>query len=329
LIDSPGFDADIQRTSTLKITNHIIDLSDLVLVMFDARHPEPKAMQDTLQYLVAATMNRPDPTKFLYVLNQIDTCAREDNPEEVFAAWQRALMQTGLIAGRYYSIYNPEAATPIPDENLRQRFEAKRDADMGEILARIRQLNIERAYRIVGVLEEIARTIETGLIPQLQEAKRAWRRRVLAADGLILSLTVVVVLGLLGLGYWETQHLHLAWSKLMEGHPVILGVVLVIIGVVGYIHFLVRKRAARAVIDKLKKTIDSTDTQEALIKAFRKNTRFIHSVLSIEPVGWGRRTRKRLQQIFLDSNNHIQTLNDMFTNPSGEGDDQAAEVRAA
>jgi hypothetical protein len=37
LIDSPGFDADAQRTSTLRITNHIVDLSDLVLVFFDAR----------------------------------------------------------------------------------------------------------------------------------------------------------------------------------------------------------------------------------------------------------------------------------------------------
>jgi len=38
LIDSPGFDADEQRKSTLKLTDHIIDLSDLVLVMFDGRH---------------------------------------------------------------------------------------------------------------------------------------------------------------------------------------------------------------------------------------------------------------------------------------------------
>ena len=53
LIDSPGFDADAQRTSTLRITDHIIDLSDLVLVFFDARHPEPGAMRDTLDHLVS------------------------------------------------------------------------------------------------------------------------------------------------------------------------------------------------------------------------------------------------------------------------------------
>jgi hypothetical protein len=40
-VDSPGFDADEQRDSTLRIADHIIALSDLVLVFFDARHPEP------------------------------------------------------------------------------------------------------------------------------------------------------------------------------------------------------------------------------------------------------------------------------------------------
>jgi len=39
-IDSPGFDADEKRSAILRLTNHIIDLSDLVLVFFDAR-PNP------------------------------------------------------------------------------------------------------------------------------------------------------------------------------------------------------------------------------------------------------------------------------------------------
>ena len=83
LIDSPGFDADSQRDSTLRLTNHIIEMSDLVLVFFDARHPEPGAMRDTLQHLVATTIGRKDSDKVLYILNQIDTAAHEDNPEEV------------------------------------------------------------------------------------------------------------------------------------------------------------------------------------------------------------------------------------------------------
>lgn len=35
-------------------------------------------------------------------------------------------------------------------------------------------------------------------------------------------------------------------------------------------------------------------------------------------MGWGSRTRKRLQRVIDEANQHVQTLNDAFTDPSGE-----------
>ena len=102
LIDSPGFDADQQRTATLDITQHILDFSDLVLVFFDARRPEPGSMPDTLKHLVAETINRPDFNKFMFILNQMDTTAKDDNPEDVVAAWQAALAEAGLTGKHFY-----------------------------------------------------------------------------------------------------------------------------------------------------------------------------------------------------------------------------------
>jgi hypothetical protein len=156
LIDSPGFDADAQRTATLRITDHIIDLSDLVLVFFDARHPESGSMHDTLEHLVRRAIGRRDSNKFLYILNQIDATAQEDNTEEVFASWQRALAQSGLTAGSCFSLYIPEAALPIADAATRARYESKRDANLSAIGRRIEQVGVERAYRIVGMLEQTA-----------------------------------------------------------------------------------------------------------------------------------------------------------------------------
>jgi hypothetical protein len=109
-------------------------------------------MRDTLQHLVRDTLQRPDFNKFMFILNQIDNAAREDNPEEVFAAWQRALAQNGLTAGKFYRIYDPDSADQIPDEGLRRRFEEKRQSDMAEIESRMRQVEIERAYRVTGML---------------------------------------------------------------------------------------------------------------------------------------------------------------------------------
>ena len=136
IIDSPGFDADAQRTGVLRITDHMIDLSDLVLVFFDARHPEPGAMRDTLRHLVSDTIKRADAGKFLYILNQLDSAAGEDNPEDVVAAWLRSIGEAGLTAGRFYTIYCPEVAIHIADEHRRKRFEKKRDEDLHDIYRR-------------------------------------------------------------------------------------------------------------------------------------------------------------------------------------------------
>ena len=179
LIDSPGFDADAQRDATLRIVDQIIDLSDLVLVFFDARHPEPGAMRDTLQHLVGGTMNRADSGKFLYILNQIDATAREDNPEDVVAAWQRALGMHGLTAGRFYTIYSPDVANSIDDPAKRLRFETKRDADLKEIHGRMEGVEVERAYRIVATLDKTAKDIRERAVPILSEAVARWRRRTL------------------------------------------------------------------------------------------------------------------------------------------------------
>ena len=58
-------------------------------------------------------------------MNQIDVTADENNLEDVVGAWQRALAQKGLTAGRFYSIYNEDVAVPIVDEAVRERFERK------------------------------------------------------------------------------------------------------------------------------------------------------------------------------------------------------------
>ena len=322
IIDSPGFDADAQRTATLQITNHIIDLSDLVLVFFDARHPEPGTMHDTLQHLVEHTINRPDSSKFLYILNQIDTTAREDNPEDVIASWQRALAQKGLTAGRFYRIYNPDAAVPIEDANLRSRFETKRDLDLAEIHERMRQVGVDRAYRIIAVLEQTAHDVEERIIPTLQTLLAQWKRRVVWLDGIVFGLILAAIMGAtLWSGEWQGWRFsHPFWSNLFNAPVwrfIALGVAVV---VAGYIHFAIRRFAAGQVIAKLKKRVHDmrdVDFADSIANAFRKNTRFWRSIFSKQPVGWGQHAKRQIAAVLAEANGYVQTLNDKFTNPSG------------
>lgn len=320
LIDSPGFDADAQRTSTLRITDHIIDLSDLVLVFFDARHPEPGAMQDTLEHLVTNTMRRPDSNKFLYILNQIDTAAREDNPEEVFAAWQRALAQRGLTAGRFYRIYNPEVAVPIEDPARRARFEAKRDADLADIHGRMQQVEVERAYRIVGVLEKTAKSIENDWVPRLQKAKETWKRRVLWTDLALAGVALLVAfLVSLWAGWWHGLSFQPPWpgEESTAGRWGLWALLAVLVLVALYAHFGVRRLVAARIARAIGRDIDHLPTREALARAFLKNTRAFRSIFFTKPAGWGMRARRRLAQVLADADRYVQSLNDRFTNPSG------------
>ncbi len=314
LIDSPGFDADAQRNSTLRITDHIIDLSDLVLVFFDARHPEPGAMKDTLEHLVTKTIQRTDSSKFLYILNQIDTSAKEDNPEEVVGAWQRALSQAGLTAGKFYMIYDEAAAIQIDDPQLADRFKSKKDQDLRAIYERIHQVETERAYRIIGALEKTADEIESKAVPRLKTAIRKWTSRVLISDA------VIYIILLVGFGYLVTAQD--AWASftpaaLLEFHqqnPLIgfasLGLTLVIFFAV---HFFNRRFWA----NKIALRLPRSDMPGNLVTAFEKNTRFWRSVFHNAPTGWNRRAARKIRAVIESSGLYVQKLNDCFANPSG------------
>jgi len=323
LIDSPGFDADSQRAATLRITDHIIDLSDLVLVFFDARHPEPGAMHDTLEHLVAASIERHDSNKFLYILNQIDVAAREDNTEEVVAAWQRSLAHAGLTAGRFYRIYNPEVAMPIENPKIRERFEAKREADMKDILKRMDQVSIERAYRIIGVLEQTARDIENRFVPQLRDLIKRWKSRVFWTDGLVFLLLLILVGLAYGVGALTLEMI--PEDKAMLGIAAVVAFVALVL-----LHIKMSGWAASSILQKLKHEIADDHLRESLTRAFSKNTgliRILSMPLIKEPVGWGKASRRSIYNIFNKANDYVQNLNDRFTNPSGKEEVKAEKAK--
>ncbi|MCP3849605.1 MAG: dynamin family protein [Gammaproteobacteria bacterium] len=325
LIDSPGFDADEQRNATLKITDHIIDLADLVLVFFDARHPEPGAMKDTLEHLVEGTIRRNDAGKFLFILNQMDSTAKEDNAEQVVAAWQRAVVQTGLSTGRFYCVYNEKISPLIEDEHLRKRYKDKLDIDMGEIEHRMREVSVERVYRIIGALENTANQIEKIALPQIKEAMESWYRKVLLVDSIIYGVLIVLLFALsINAGYWVDWSFQPSWLESFKANTVIQGVAAaVFVTIFGGIHFWVRRLIARRVVKKL-----PTETGAGNIAAaFLKNTYPLRSVFSVTPAGWGRRGRKAIERVRNEADNFVKTLNDNFADPLGrkEAERQATE----
>ncbi len=299
LIDSPGFDADEQRNTILRITEHIMDMSDLVLVFFDARHPEPGAMRDTLEHLVGKTMQKRDNDKVLYILNQIDTTAKEDNLEDVIGAWQRALSQKGLISGNFYAIYSQSALQPIDDEAVAERLKRKRDEDYAKILAKIEGVKIDRAYRISKLLEDVAKEITRDRLPRLRDSLNRWGRRVMLADLLSVILLVGGVSALFALGIVPSTAGMLA------------GLYGAAIALILFLHFRYRKWFANREIKRWIKE------DPAIAEAVRHNTKWHRPILRIWLKGWSRRAQDKLEQVMEYSRSAIRRLNDQYVSPSG------------
>ena len=333
-IDSPGFDADDQRRSILRLVDHIVELSDLVLVFFDARHPEPGAMQDTLKHLVAKTVDRADARKVLYILNQVDTTAKEDNLEAVFGAWQRAIAQAGLVSGRFYAIYDDKSAVAIEDDAVRGRYQARRDADLAEIHARIAEVEVARAYRIVGMIDSLVKELSGEVVPQLRAAMRRWRRLVLVGDLLWAGLLAGLFAGIASLVGTETVPAFLGWLSEAPGTASGGGLpvrALVAGGLVGGLffagHFWIRAFAARRVSKVLPERFGDVDLN--LRQAFLRNTRFFRSIFRERPAGWSSRTKKRIFGIREALAEHVQRINDLYTDPAGKRARAAGKAPAA
>ncbi len=312
MIDSPGFDADAQRDSVLRITDHIIDISDLVLVFFDARHPEPGAMRDTLSHLVSGTVTRRDAAKMMFILNQIDATWREDNLEEVVSAWQRAVVQHGAATGRFYCMYNHNAAVEITNPDVKARYQQKSEQDFSEIARRIDTVGIERNYRIIGALEATANRIENEALPAIKQSLRQWARRVLIGDLLLFIPTLGVLL------FWVAQ-METVPALQLPGVPdtlaLPLALTVLVFGLLAVIHFSMRHLIAQTMLRRLQK--ESNTSLGHLANAFRKNTRFWRSIFRTHPVGWNKATSKRLEGIRIAADQFVQQLNDRYVSPSG------------
>jgi hypothetical protein len=195
---------------------------------------------------------------------------------------------------------------------------------MAEIYARMQQVEVDRAYRIVGILEQTVHDITEKVVPKLQGMLEQWRRRVLWADGIVFgAILAAILIWTLATGEWlGMSFMHPFWSALLSDPVwrwVALGLVVV---VAGYIHLTIRQLAARSVIAKLRRETSDMREQDLLdnfIAAFRKNTSIWYSVLHKRPVGWGKRAQRRLREVLIEANRYVQDLNDKFTNPSGKG----------
>ena len=141
------------------------------------------------------------------------------------------------------------------------------------------------------------------------QAIGSWRRRVLWGDLIGFGLFFAVLITLtVKAGYWQGLSFQPFWLEPGQTNPAVLFLVLAghVLALLG-IHYGVRRLAAAGI-----------SPRGDLVRAFLRNTKPWRSIFARTPVGWGRFARKRLKRVLEDTDTYVQTLNDRFTNPSGE-----------
>ena len=181
------------------------------------------------------------------------------------------------------------------------------------------QVEIERAYRIVGALEKTVREIENKVVPTLNSAISRWKKRTLWADGIVFGLILVLFLAItIGNGHWEGFQLTAGWWQWLTATPVrstfFLGFLLV---AAAGIHIGLRNLTASTLRGWLGKKQQDLATKLDLNSAFEKNVKPWRSIFARRPAGWGRSSRKALAALLHKTDEYVQDLNDRFTNPSG------------
>ncbi|MCW8963628.1 MAG: dynamin family protein [Gammaproteobacteria bacterium] len=331
LVDSPGFDADEQRTATLRIADRIIDRADLVMVFFDAHRPEPGAIRDTLEHLVEKAIARHDATKFIYILNQIDVTADENNLEDVVAAWQRALAQKGLTAGRFYRVFSQTACTHIENEEAARRLIDWREQDMADLDERLELVEVQRIYRVADSLRHQCHHIEESVVPELKERISDWRRFVLFADAAVLiTMGVAALFMLLFTGEWSgLQYTPAALVQTIFDSMILKGLLAaLVVGTLAIFHFGFRRFAQQ----RFRPTSDEHKLEgfdvDALDKAFVKSTGPFRSLFMRSPSGWHYLNRRRLSSIYFRAGTFIKQLNDSHIQPDGSWQDEVTSSTA-
>ena len=181
------------------------------------------------------------------------------------------------------------------------------------------QVEIERAYRIVGSLEKTARSFEDKVVPAINQLITKWRKRTLVGDAVIALLIIGGFIAItMQLGQWEGMHLKAGWWDTLTATPMSIYLPALAAYLLWLaIHYGVRHLAAKTLMRAADRLGQSLGIRGSLRTAFRANTKPWRSIFSRRPVGWNRRSRRRIQQALEDADRYVQDLNDRFTNPSG------------
>lgn len=268
------------------LTQHILNMSDLILVFSDLFDAAPELTKTTINEIIA----QQDSNKFIYIIDHSEISLDENKTNEIIASWRRRLAELGIQTGQFIVLSDSSQSS---------------SSSLTEIDQRLVNIENDRSYRVLHTLEKNIHAINDVYIPEVESSLLLWKDRVNMSTFIILGFIVSLLL----------------FAEITMGvvqfliDPIIGPVfILTLIAILVPIHLMVAKVHAKFIIDKLQKRQKELNLSENLSGLFEKSLTFWRIILPInEPVGKNKKNRKKINTLLEQTKELVQTLNDQFS----------------
>ncbi|MCQ8105353.1 dynamin family protein [Methylomonas sp. SURF-2] len=281
VIDSPVLNPAAENAVNGLLRQHVIAISDLVLVFTDLFEADPEFNKSTVDSIVQYQ----DTNKFLFVIDHSEIQIDEHKTHDIITSWQRRLAEFGIFTGHFVVL--------------------SQNSNNSEIEQRVNNLNHDRSYRVLDSLEKSIRAVDDVVMDEVESALTLWKERCNATTLIILSFIIMLIL-----------FAEIAVGILDLFFDPIIGP-LIVLGLIAFltpIHMLVSKVHAKFIINQLHKRQKKLNISEDLAGLFEKSLSFWRVILPItQPVGKTKKNRKKLSHMLEQTKDLVQALNDQFS----------------
>jgi hypothetical protein len=281
VIDTPVLNPAAENAVNVQLRQHVVAISDLVLVFTDLFEADPTYNQDCVASIVA----HQDSNKFLFVIDHSEISIDAHKSQEIIASWQRRLAEFGIFTGQFMVL--------------------SQNGDTYQLDQRLNNLNNDRSYRVLETLQGSIRAVDDVIFDEVEAAITTWKERSNATTLIILAFIIMLIM----FAEIAVGILDLFFDPII-GPAVIVGLTALLTPM----HLLISKVHGKFIINQLQKRQKQLNLSEDLSGLFENSLSFWRMLLPMtQPVGRNKKNRKKLLSLLEQTKDLVQNLNDQFS----------------
>ncbi len=286
-IDTPVLNASLDNPVLPILTQHILEMSDLVLVFTDLFDAPAELIKETITEIIT----QQDSNKFIFIIDHSEISLDAQKTNEIIASWQRRLAELGIHTGQFIVLSDSPLSSGISSIN--------------EIDQRLVNIENDRSYRVLHTLEKNIRDINDLYLPEVEKHLVIWKERINMSTLVILGFIITLLL---------FAEISMGIVQLLFDPIIGPAFILILIAALVPLHLIMARVHAKFIINDLKASQKKLNLTENLSGLFEKSLTFWRIILPInEPVGKNKKTQRKINALIEQTKDMVQALNDQFS----------------